>query len=68
MVQSVGHNGSVARFLFTGTGEMYQITIKYTKSPQNIPNGHKMDLIDIIYTNTFHCKSLQNLPKMGYLV
>jgi hypothetical protein len=27
-----------------------------------------MDLIDIIYTNTFHCKSLQNLPKLGYLV
>jgi hypothetical protein len=27
----------------------------------NIPNGRK-------YTNVFHCKTLQNLPKSGFLV
>jgi hypothetical protein len=39
-------------------GKIYQMAIKYTKWPQNVPNGHKI----------FHCKCLQNLPKLGFLV
>jgi hypothetical protein len=31
---------------------------KYSKWPQNISNGRKIDQI-------VHCKSLQNLPKLG---
>jgi hypothetical protein len=27
-----------------------------------------MDLVSIKYTNIFHCKTLQNLPKFGFLV
>jgi hypothetical protein len=47
---------------------MYQITIKSTQWAQNIPNGRKIDPMAIKYTNHFHCKSLQNLPKLGFLV
>jgi hypothetical protein len=44
---------------------------KYTKLPQNIPNDYKMNQMAAIctkYTDIFHCKSLQNLPKLGFLV
>jgi hypothetical protein len=42
----------------------------------NIPNGHKLHIpnsrkIDQkarLYTNIFNCKTLQNLPKSGFLV
>jgi hypothetical protein len=27
-----------------------------------------MDQVSINYTNIFHCKTLQNLPKFGFLV
>jgi hypothetical protein len=57
----------VARFILvqhTKTGKIYQITIKYTQCPQNIPNGSKIDLMVIKYTNISHCKTLQNLPKL----
>jgi hypothetical protein len=27
----------------TKTGKTYQITLKYTKTPYNIPDGHKID-------------------------
>jgi hypothetical protein len=27
-----------------------------------------MDQVSIKYTNIFHCKTLQNLPKFGFLV
>jgi hypothetical protein len=47
---------------------MYQDEEIYTKSPQNIQNGRKMDQMAINYTNIFHCNTLQNLPKMGFLV
>jgi hypothetical protein len=47
---------------------IYQITIKYTKRPQSIPNNHKIVQMDIICTNIFYCKTLQNLPKLGFLV
>jgi hypothetical protein len=36
----------VARFFLvqhTKTGKIYQKTIQYTKQPQNIPNGRKID-------------------------
>jgi hypothetical protein len=48
----------VARFLlveYTNTGKIYQITTKYTK-------------MAIKYTNIWHCKTLQNLPKLRFLV
>jgi hypothetical protein len=49
---------------------------QYTKWPQNIQNGHTIGIpnVRIIdqmatkYTNIFHCKTLQNLPKLGFLV
>jgi hypothetical protein len=28
----------------------------------------KMDQVSIKYTNFFHCKTIQNLPKFGFLV
>jgi hypothetical protein len=52
---------------------MHQKGEKYTKWPQTIPNGHKLDipnghkifLMVIRYTNIFHSKAFQNLPKIG---
>jgi hypothetical protein len=38
---------------------------KYIKWLQNVPNGRKIDQMAIKYTNIFHCKTLQNLPKLG---
>jgi hypothetical protein len=35
---------------------------------QNIPNGSEIDRMAIPFTNIFHCKKLQNLPKFGFLV
>jgi hypothetical protein len=61
----------VARFFLvqnTKTGKnipnyhkLYQISIKYNKD-------HKMDQVSIKYINMFQCKTLQNLPKFGFLV
>jgi hypothetical protein len=48
--------------------KIYQITIKYTKWPQDIPNGHKIDRLASKYNNIIYCKTLQNLPKLGFLV
>jgi hypothetical protein len=44
--------------------------IKYTKCPQNIPNGNKIDpkAIKYLYTNIYICMTLQNLFKLGFLV
>jgi hypothetical protein len=50
----------VARFFLvklTKTGKFYQITLKYSKWPQNIPKGRKIDQMAIKHTNIFHCKS-----------
>jgi hypothetical protein len=44
------------------------MTIKYSKLSQIIPNGGKIDQMAIKYTNIFHCKTLQNLPKLRFLV
>jgi hypothetical protein len=41
---------------------VYPMAIKYIKCAQNRPNVHKM------HTNIVHCKTLQNLPKFGFLV
>jgi hypothetical protein len=62
----------VARF-FSGTTyqnekNIYQKTIKYTKWPQNIPKGVTIGPMAIKYTIFFHCKTLQNLSKLGFLV
>jgi hypothetical protein len=35
---------------------------------KNIPNGCKIFLMAIKYTNIFHSKALGNIPKMGFLV
>jgi hypothetical protein len=60
----------VARFFLvqnTKTGKIYQITTKYTKSPQHMPKDCKMDEMPIKYSK-LNCKTLQNLPKFGFLV
>jgi hypothetical protein len=57
-------------------GATYQNGEKCTQRPQNIPNGHKigipvgrnMDQTVIKYTNIFRCSTLQNLPKLVFLV
>jgi hypothetical protein len=46
----------------------YQIILKYTKWPQNIPNCVIIDQIAIKSTSIFLCKTLQNLPKLEFLV
>jgi hypothetical protein len=53
----------VARFFltqFTKRGE------KYTKWPQNVPNGHVSYQIAVKYTNILHSEALQNLPKIVF--
>jgi hypothetical protein len=55
--------------IYQSGGKIYQITAKS-------PNGHNMYPIAVIYifhmateyTNVFHSKALQNLPKFGFLV
>jgi hypothetical protein len=55
-------------FLDTTYQNLYQLTIKYTKWPQNIPNGRKIVQISAIYTNIVQWKILKNLTKLGFLV
>jgi hypothetical protein len=47
-------------------GKIYQMTIKYFKWTQNIPNGRKIVQMAIKYTIICQCKTLLNLPKMGF--
>jgi hypothetical protein len=71
LIDLILRGSRVARFFLlklTQTVKIYQIITKYTKKPLNIarwpsnrPNGHK-------YTNIFHRKTLQNLPKLVFLV
>jgi hypothetical protein len=49
-------------------GKIYQIIIKYSEWLQNIQNCRKIDQMAIKYTNIFHCKTLQSLPKLEFLV
>jgi hypothetical protein len=56
--------------------KIYQMATKFTKWPQNLPNGRKIskpnglkiNQMVIKYINIFHCKTLQNLPQLGFLV
>jgi hypothetical protein len=52
----------------TKMGNIYLLYIKYTKCPQNILNSLKIDQMDMECTNIFNCITLQNLPKLGFLV
>jgi hypothetical protein len=61
----------VARYFvtqYTRTLENIQKDHFVTKTPCNIPNGHYIFQTAIKYTNIFHFKALQNLPKFGFLV
>jgi hypothetical protein len=49
-------------------GKIYQITTNRTKCQWNITKDRKMDQVSIKYTNIFHCKTLKNFPKFGFLV
>jgi hypothetical protein len=48
--------------------KMDKITVQYIKFPQIVPTSRKTEQIAIKYTNIFHCKTPQNLPKLGFLV
>jgi hypothetical protein len=41
---------------------------RWTSRTTTIAVYGKMDPVSIKYTNIFHCQSLQNLPKFGFLV
>jgi hypothetical protein len=62
----------VARFFLVRRTKMgkkvYQMSIKYAKWPQNIPNDRKIDQMLIKCTNISHCKTFQDLPKLGFWV
>jgi hypothetical protein len=64
-------NTRVARFFLvhdTETGKMYQMVLKYSKWPLNIPNGPKIFQMAIKHINIFQSKDLRKLPKLGFLV
>jgi hypothetical protein len=46
----------------------YQHGGKYTKWPQPLFNGRKIDQMVLKYTKIFHCQTIQNIPKLGFLV
>jgi hypothetical protein len=55
----------------TKTGKIYNSTLKYVGIPNDhkkMPNGGKLDQTAMKYTDVFHCKTLLNLPKLGFLV
>jgi hypothetical protein len=49
-------------------GEKLPNAHNITNSTSSIPNGLKTFQRTIKYTNIFHSKALQNLPKLGFLV
>jgi hypothetical protein len=49
-------------------GKTYQMTTNCSIWPYNIPNGCQAFVIAIKYTNNFHSKDLQNIPKLVFLV
>jgi hypothetical protein len=57
--------------IFLGTkyqnGEKYT-KLHTTKCTLSIPNGCKIHQMCVKYTNALHCKTLQKLPKFGFLV
>jgi hypothetical protein len=48
-------------------GKIYQITIKIPNG-KKLPYCRKIDQMAIKCTSNFHCKTLQNLPKLVFLV
>jgi hypothetical protein len=46
----------------TKTGKIYQMNTNNTKWPLNIPKGRKIFQMVIKYANSFHFKTLQNVP------
>jgi hypothetical protein len=48
--------------------KIYQIATEYTKLPQNVPYGRKIDQTAMKYAIIVNYKTLENLPKLGYLV
>jgi hypothetical protein len=60
-----------ARFVLT---QYTKIGVKYTKIASKLPNGHKIHIpngrtilqVAIEYTDLFHFKALQNLPKLVF--
>jgi hypothetical protein len=61
----------LARFFLVQHTKMGKNTLKW---PQDSPNGHKViwngskiDRMAKTLTNNFHWKTLQNLPKLGFL-
>jgi hypothetical protein len=63
LLASVWRAGLPDSFLaqHTKTGKIYQITVEYTKWPQNILNGCKTDQMAVKYTNIF------NPPKISQI-
>jgi hypothetical protein len=51
-------------------GKIYRNNHKISNNGHiiGIPKRHKIDQMAVNYTNISHCKTLQNLPKMGFLV
>jgi hypothetical protein len=45
-----------------------KINTKCTEWSYNMRIDSKINQMGIKFTNTFHCKTLQNLPKLGFLV
>jgi hypothetical protein len=41
--------------------------VQHTKTGRNIPQRGKIYQMAMKYTNIFHCKTLENLPKLGLL-
>jgi hypothetical protein len=61
----------VARFFLTQNTKTVKNLPNYhniTKWTQSVPNGRKMDQVSTKYANIFYSKTLQNLPKFGFLV
>jgi hypothetical protein len=47
--------------------KIFQLTIKYSQWPQNIPNGSEIEQVDIKGTNIIHCKTLEFYPNWIFL-
>jgi hypothetical protein len=60
----------VARFFWvhTKTGKNIPNNHKNTQCTLSIPNARKIDRMSIKYTNIFHCRTLQKIPKFVLLV
>jgi hypothetical protein len=61
----------VARFFsvqHSKTVKYTKMTTKYTQWYKHIWNGSSIDRMAVKFTNIFHCKTIQNLSKLGFLV